>query len=96
MLANNSLGLGAEWEITEQIEVLSECFSDVLSAYERFFIKNGISLKEQNHEAVKIYKSLSDDSRNLMLCLSLNEVGVYRKKLQAGKEYIRSIWHDEA
>ena len=29
MLANNSLGLGAEWEITEQIEVLSECFSDV-------------------------------------------------------------------
>ncbi len=95
MLANN-IGLGAEWQITEQIEVLSECFSDVLSAYERFFIKNGISLKEQDYEAVKIYKSLLDDSKNLMLCHSLNEVGVYRKKLQAGKEYIRSIWHDEA
>ena len=48
-------------------------------------------MKEQDHEAVKIYKSLSDDSRALMLCHSLNEVGVYRKKLQAGKEYIKSI-----
>ena len=96
MLANNSLGLGAEWAITEQIEILSECFSDLLSAYERYFIKKGITVKEQNNEMVKVYTSLSEDSRNLMLCHSINEVGVYRNKLQAGRNFIRSIENGEA
>ncbi|MBQ9698803.1 MAG: type II toxin-antitoxin system HicB family antitoxin [Acidaminococcaceae bacterium] len=96
LLPNNSLGLGAEWAITEQIEVLSECFSDLLSTYERFFIQKGITLKEQSNEVVKVYQSLSDDSRTLMLCHSLNDIEVYRKRLQAGREYISNIGNDEA
>lgn len=88
---DNNVNFNREWEITERVEVLRESFSDLLSAYERFFSSHGISVFKSDNVAVNMYLLLAAANKSLLLCHSFNEVLFLEGKYLLGKDFLEEL-----
>ena len=88
------LGFSNEWNITEQVEVLRESFSDLLASYIRYFKVHNISLEDKKNSLVNMFFLLVRANKKGLSCKTLSDVEIYRGKYLLGRDFLMEIYHE--